>query len=212
VQKTYLNAALTGFGFVGFLGSVVVRTLEMAGLVETALWLHGLTDQGAMASVNWTAISFDIFCVCTAALILINFTSARQAYRNWQKSRRHSFMSAHAALMWLCYWTLLGDAWLPAHKEEDGLEALKALGRKGKLTFMGCAVDDHSLKKISPAQFSDAHLEIYEANKSHGRALALVSAAKNPAPSITGLVVDQGQVLKLWQRNSRPEQFLGWAR
>jgi hypothetical protein len=116
--------------------------------------------------------------------------------------------------MWLCYWTLLGDAWPQNRKEDEALRALLRLGSRGKLTFLGCAEGEHDLKKISPAQFANAHLEIYRANDAHGMAVALLSDGQSSKRLITGLVVDQAQVQKLWQTNgrNRDDKFLGFVR
>ena len=210
MQKQYTNIVLTTGSFIGFLGSVVIRALEQIGLVETAIWLRGLTDRGTGFGINWTAISFDLFVLCSIGLAIINFRSGRIAFARWRKSLHRPFMSARAAQIYICYWTLIGDAWTPAAKEFEALRVLATVGKRRKLRFEGCAAGQHEMTKVPSSAWDGALLEAYESDDNHGHALRLISNTQPPKLLYSGLAVGQIAIRKLWRANGR-HGFVGWV-
>ena len=78
--------------------------------METALWLHSFTDQATGFHINWPGIMFDIFVISTFALVGLNYAAWRRQIAEWVESRKPVDVSAHKAMIWICYWTHLGDS------------------------------------------------------------------------------------------------------
>jgi len=202
MQRTYTNAALGTGSLVGFLGSVVVRSFEALGFVQTASWMHGLTDQASGLHINWTAISFDLFVFCTFALIGLNLRKWKRDISAWIEDCRPIERSAFKAAMWICYWSHLGDSWPQNIKEKAALAAMSEAAKSGKLKMRGCPHGKFALEAISSHEFEGNLLGSYEANDAHDNALRLTSGDQG-RELYTGLTVDEHQVKKLWPSNGR---------
>ena len=203
MNRGYANVLAASGTFIGFLGSIAIRVLEAAGLVETALWLHSLTDQTTGLHINWVAVMFDLFVVSGFSLIGLNFGRWRRSIAAWALNRRHSEISAHKAMIWICYWSRLGDAWGPSKKIASALTAMRQAGASGKLTFKGCPAGQYHMVKISCAALSDNVFATYETTDTHAEAVKLVAPGAVGGALFTGITVNSNRVRSLWPSNGR---------